>query len=149
MHLAKMAQSPSLKYLKATLLTALAVSLLPLTFLWVAYNDYQSPQWDTSGDSGVAQGIIFIGAAAALALVFASLAFPAAAKLLHRRSQFSRPRFVRVLSVWLATLSFLLAFAIAGILGSLSGAFAMGVVIFGISGFMVLPFTLLWFRLSQ
>lgn len=141
--------TPSPRYIKATLITAFAVALLPALFLWSAYADYMSPDWDPSGDSGAVQGFIFIGIASALAVSFASVAFPMTARFLHVRGELTASRFVKVLAVWLAVLSGLTGLAAAGALGSFSGFFSVGLMVFAIAGVLALPSAVLWFKLAQ
>ena len=141
---------PSPKYLKATLLTALATALIPCLLFWVAYTSYYSPSWDGDGDSGAVQGFLFFAISAALALVFVITAFPATAKILFTSKHFSTSKFLMFNLILLALLSFLLGFVVSGMLvGSYAEFYKLGFVIFIISSLLSLPFAGLWLKLAK
>lgn len=138
---------PGSRFLRASLLTALAVAALPGVFFLFAYRDFISPGWGAANDSGVVQGYFFLGVSSALAVVFALFAFPATAFLL--RKKFSRLRFVAALFVLLAVLSVAAGLAIAGALGDHRLAYAFGSLLLASASVLTLPFAMLWFTLAR
>lgn len=137
------------RYFRATLVTALTVALLPAGLLWLSYSAYMSPNWEPLGDSGAVQGFAFLGVASAVTIGFVVIAFPMAARFLHTRGEFTTVRFIKVLAVWLASLSALFGFSLGGVLGSLTACFTIGLMLFFIVGLLALPFSPLWFKLAQ
>lgn len=137
--------APSPRYLRATLITAIAMALLPALFLWSSYTDYVSSDWGPTDDSGAVQGFIFIGISCILVVGFSSAAYPMAAHLLHARRELTALRFVKVLTIWLATLSGVIGFS----LGAFSSFFSIGLMFFVIASSLVLPFSVLWLRLAR
>ena len=140
---------PSLRYLRATSITVLAVAVVPLLFLAIALFDFSSPDWDSSGDSGVAQGLLVSCVAAALATSFAAVAFPTAAYYLHSRGRYSGTNLFWFLAVLLAVFSFVTALVVSQFLGSLHGFVRLWPILFVVAGALTLPFVWLWTRLAR
>jgi hypothetical protein len=139
----------SLKYFRATALTVIATTLIPLLLMYSAYEDYLSPDWDPNGDSGVVQGFFIFFIAAATAVLFSAIAFPAAASVLQRQGRFSQAHFFRLLRVWLAILSFIVALIGAWFSGSLLIVIPLSVLLFCIVTLLTFPFAHLWLWLAK
>jgi hypothetical protein len=135
------------RFLRASLLTGLAVSALPGIFFIFAYLDFVSPQWDPANDSGVVQGYWFLGISSALAVIFALVAFPTAAFLL--RNKFSRWRFLGTLFVFLAVLSTGASLVTASSLDDLRLTYAFGPLFLVSASILTLPFAWLWVILAR
>lgn len=136
-------------YLRATLITALAIAALPTLFILVTYREYTSPAWDPNGDSGAVQGLVFFFVAAAISIVFSSVAFPSAATSLHRQGRFSKPQFFKLLRVWLAILCVVVGLGVAGASGSLFMAIPVSLFLFCIVALLAFPFAHLWLRFAK
>ena len=138
---------PGARFLRASLLTGLAVGALPGVFFLFAYLDFISPQWDPANDSGVVQGYFVLGVSSVLAVMFALVVFPATAFLLRRK--FSRLRFVGALFVLLAVFSIGAGLAVASGLGDHRLAFAFGPFFLALASVLTLPFAWLWVTLAR
>lgn len=135
------------RFLRASLLTGLAVAALPGVFFLFAYLDFISPQWDPANDSGVVQGYFFLGISSVLAVIFALVAFPITAFLL--REKFSRGRFLGALFVFLAVLSMGAGLATASVLDDLRLTYAFGAFFLVLASLLTLPFAWLWVILAR
>jgi len=137
------------RYLRATLITALAVATLPGGFLFFAFVDSLSPRWDPDGDSGAIQGFISIFLATLMAIGYTMVAFPTVAHRLDRRKKLRLGPFVVVLISWLLVTSFLVAIAMSWQLGALSLAVRLAFVLFATGTVFCLPFAPLWLYLAK
>lgn len=137
------------RYLKATAWTAVAVALIPAVLLTLAYIDFQSPQWDPKSDSGAVQGFMIIFLAAAVAVMYVVVAFPAAARILYKRGRLGPGAFSKLLAVWLAATSMVVGGAVSLLLGDLGGWIPLALIMFVMAAVLTMPFMYLWLRLSQ
>jgi hypothetical protein len=137
------------RYLRATALTVIAVSVLPALFMALGWADYYSPDWDPKGDSGAVQGLAFFSGIAAFAITFAAGAFPATAAFLWKQGRYEKPQFYKVLRIWLAIPSLVAALAISALSGSLLMFIPIGLLFFCVVALLAFPFAPLWFWLSQ
>jgi hypothetical protein len=137
------------KYARATVLTVAATALVPSLFMYLAYDAYRSPNWDPSGDSGAVQGFFIIFIAFTIAIAFTAAAFPAAAAVLQRQGRFTKSHFFRLLRVWLAILSVIVALVGAWDSGSLFMAIPFGIMLFCFVAILAFPFAHLWLRLAK
>lgn len=137
------------RYFRATVLTALAVAMLPVNVLVFGYLDYQSPNWDPVGDSGAAQGFMVLFLATLLAVCYVATAFPAAARRLHRLQKLSAGSFVKVLSVWLIVASALLSTVASLLVGGLWLVVPLTLILFSLGALLVLPFCPFWLWLAK
>lgn len=144
-----MEPSSPLRYVKATLLTALAAAMLPVGFLLLAYLDYRSPQWDPEGDSGAVQGFMIIALATSLSIAYVLVAFPVAARSLHKASQLRPGSFSKLLALWLGALSLVVAAAVSLQLGGLSLWLPLALILFVAAALLTMPFTPLWLWLAR
>jgi hypothetical protein len=141
------AHSPP-RYVKATLLTALAAALLPASRLVLAYLDYTSPQWDPQADSDAVQGFMISALATSLALLHILVAFPVAGRRLHQARHLGPAPFIKLVALWLVALCFVVAGAISLQVGGLSFWLPLALVLFCTAALLTLPFTRLWLWLS-
>jgi hypothetical protein len=137
------------RYVKATLLTALAAALLPVGFLVLAYFEYKSPQWDPEGDSGAVQGFMVIALATTLSILYVLVAFPVAANTLRKASKLRGTSFGKLLAMWLGGISLVVAAAVSLQLGGLSLWLPLALVLFLISALLTMPFMPLWLWLAR
>lgn len=136
------------RYARATALTVVAVAAIPGSFLWFSYEAMSSPDWDPNGDSGAIQGFLAFSIAAAIAILYAGAAFPSAALLLTWQGRFAKPEFLRVLRVWLAALSIVVALAI-GAISSLVMFVPVSLLLYCIVMVLAFPFAHLWYWLAK
>ena len=137
------------RYFRATLFTVLAVAAIPVAFLAFAYIDYRSPSWDPEGDSGAVQGFMVIFLAAVLATTYTAVAFPAVARVLHRRQRLAIGPFLKALAIWLFAASLFAAIAASLMVGGLSLTLPLALILFSLASVLTLPFTPLWLWLAR
>ena len=138
------------RYLRATLITAAAVAVLPSLMLGIALLDFFSPDSNSSGDSGFAQGLFISSVAAALAISFVATAFPSAAYFLQLRGCYSATNFFWLLVISLAIFASAATILASQVLGGSLREFAvLWAMLFLMAAVLTLPFSWLWARLAQ
>ncbi|WPB55379.1 hypothetical protein [Xylophilus sp. GOD-11R] len=143
-------QPTSQRYLKATILTSLAICLMPLSLSASIYHEINSPNWDPNGDSGAIQGFAACFIAAVFGVLYAAIAFPVLASRLHRRHELRACAFISTLADWLFIASFIAATGICFYAGDgwiLCVPIALG--LFAIAAAVCLPFAPLWMWLAK
>jgi hypothetical protein len=137
------------RYTRATAGTMLAVATLPTAFLVLAYMDYRSSNWDPQGDSGAVQGFMVIFLAAVMSIGYVAVAFPAAARRLHRLEKLRVASLVGLLAAWLIVASLVFATAASLLVGGLTLIFPLAVILYVAASMLSLPFAPLWLWLAK
>ncbi|MGA0572873.1 hypothetical protein ACO2Q9_19325 [Variovorax sp. VNK109] len=137
------------RYVRATLLTTLAVVALPLVFFSAAYWDYQSAAWDPTDDSGAVQGYAVLFFIAALAVLYVALAFPIVGLALHRANRLVAEPFIRSLGKLLAAISVLAGIILAVAFGDFRIAIPAAFLICYAVAILSWPFAHLWLWIAR
>ncbi len=146
----------TMRYVRATIITAVSVALIPAVFFAAAYWAVMSPDWDPNGDSGAAQGFGLFALAAFIAVASAVVVFPFVARFLIHRQRLTSLRFFLYSVGCFAIGSALLAAATAPLLGysltKVSGwdhvATVFAMLLVGVTA-LAGPFCPLWLWLAQ
>ena len=141
-----------LRYTKATALTVAAMAVLVALVVFEVIHGYvvsmSSPEaW--ANDTGQPVGILFGAVVAVFGMCSAAVGFPALAKYLVARGQYSAPRFTAFLLAGLAIPTLALGFLVALLLGSLMHLPIAAAIIYGLCSLFVVPFALLWCWLAR
>jgi hypothetical protein len=136
------------RYLRATLLTSAAIATLPAGLLALAIVDLMTRGVRNTNDSGAAQGFLMFLAAGAFAVAFSLLAFPLAARRLHRVGKYPLG-FFRLVWVWLACAVGVLSAALAVAERSLLTFGFAALFLFLFATLLCMPFAKLWIKLAQ
>lgn len=145
---------PGMRYIRATVLTAIAVATVPAVFFAIALWEFNSPSWDPTDDTGAAQGFALLGVAAAIAVGASATVFPLVGRSLSKAGSLTTIKFVAYSAACLLLIAFAISVATAPLLGFNLGRFATLIHILTVSAILVtvasvlaLPFCWLWLRL--
>jgi hypothetical protein len=134
-----MVLSTSPRYLRATLWTTLAVAVTPAVPCALSW-----PYWDVPS-------MVFYAVVVVAALAYAAVAFPAAARHLHRRQRLNGRSFAITLATWLVVVSVAFTAVVAVLTSNLSPSFMLLLPFLMVAAIslLTLPFEPLWLRLAR
>ncbi|MCW5604031.1 MAG: hypothetical protein KIT18_05745 [Burkholderiales bacterium] len=144
-----------MRYVRATVLTALAVATVPAAFFAIALWEFHSPAWDPTDDSGAVQGFALLGVAAAVAVGGSATVFPLVGRFLLKAGSLTTIKFLTYSAACLVLIALAISVATVPLLGLSLERFATLVHILTVSAILVtvaaalaLPFCWLWLRLA-
>jgi hypothetical protein len=138
------------RYVFPSVITCLAVLILPGAFFVMLAAEMRSPSWETDGDNGVAVGSLILAFEAVILVVYSALAFPIIAFWLQRWRVYRLPTFITAIATGLLLLSLGVAGIVSvSVFGDSSIYFRQFQQMLVGSAVLCLPFSLLWWRLAK
>jgi hypothetical protein len=145
-----MAHLASRHYVSPSIVTSLAVFVLPTVFLGLFFSATNSRSWDPNGDQGAYAGAMMFSIQALALVIYSAVGFPFAALWLKRRGHYRRATFMLANTAGLVLLCLVVAFLLSFTDLGGSGMYLRQLTFLLVEAMVFcLPFTLLWFRLAR
>jgi hypothetical protein len=135
--------------LRATSTAVLVLAVLAALAYAFARGALSEVSSDPSSDSGVVQGVAFVGAVFGCVSLFCALVLPAAAYYLSSRDRYSQESFFKAVLLCLTLACSIGGTVVAVVLGSAIASVPFAIALFAVGAVPVAVLTGWWDRLAQ